>query len=385
MKKYNRKPSFLLLLIPIIIVSACDSQRSTVRLPLASPIASTTIVSNETQATPIKTPEPLERTTNTPESIEPAVPTSRRIALASPTYTPTPNSTQQTWYATAMAVQETERSESQRSWDEKETQVAQFSVDCEHLSTYDSSISPDGKWFAASCDYKRDQTLIVQNEEGTKWIVKFEDFLNADTPTNIMGALYPKFWSPEGEYLYFTVGLGYDGGGNYCFPSPGDYGNYGLFRLNLKTGLSSTHISSTDLFPGYEIEFSPTGRRYAVTMNGVMIMDLQTGNQTKIETNGVIETLKWSPDGKYLAYSVANCDEERVISSSVFVWDMLTNELLNLFNTDGMILKPELWSDNSTLRIIGEEISDLKSFYTIYEYDIVQESIIYTGTATPSP
>jgi Tol biopolymer transport system component len=388
MKIHKRKLcklSFLsLLLIFVILVSSCNSQHNTVRVSPTTPaITNTTIIPTDTQRTPTKALEPKQTSTNPSVATETSVPTSRRLTFVSPTFAPTPDSTQQTWYATAVTIQETERAESQHLRDEKETQIAQFSVDCEYLNTYSSGISPDGKWFAASCEYKRDQTLIVQDKEGTKWILEFEDFLNVDTSRGIMGAVYPKFWSPEGEYLYFTIGLGYDGGGNYCFPT--SRGDYGLFRLNLKTGLWSTQISSTNSFPGYEIEFSPTGRHYAVTMDGVVITDLQTGDQTSIETNGVIETMKWSPDGKYLAYSVASCDEERVISSSVYVWDTSTNHLQKLFEIDGIILKPKSWIDNSTIRIIGEEIRYPKSLYTIYEYDLIQESIIHTNTATPSP
>jgi hypothetical protein len=56
-----------------------------------------------------------------------------------------------------------------------------------------------------------------------------------------------------------------------------------------------------------------------------------------------------------------------------------------LFEIDGIILTPELWADNSTLRIKGEEIKNLDTFYTIYEYSIESQNLLFTGTATPSP
>jgi tricorn protease-like protein len=54
--------------------------------------------------------------------------------------------------------------------------------------------------------------------------------------------------------------------------------------------------------------FSPTGRRYAINRFGMMITDLQTGAITQIDTSDVMDFI-WSPDGKYLAYSVASCGE----------------------------------------------------------------------------
>jgi len=199
-----------------------------------------------------------------------------------------------------------------------------------------------------------------------------------------MGGLYPKFWSPDGEYLYFTSGIGYDGGGDDCFPS--SRGHYGLFRINLKTGSWTTLIPPTDSFPGYGIEFSLTGRRYAATIDGVMMTDLNNGDVATINVSGIVEGLSWSPDGVHLAYSVASCGEQSVQSSSVYVRDALTNQTQMLFvATDGTLLKPEAWIDNSTLRIEGGKRVDLDMLYTVYLYDITQNSLLFTNTATPSP
>lgn len=318
-----------------------------------------------------------------PTNINTITPTLTPTVRANFTLIPTTDATQQTWHSTAVAIQTAERAAYLESWSEQETQIAQFPSICKDINSVSSNISPDGKWFAASCGYKRNQTLTVQSKDGTKWVLDFKDFVSSQTPDGVMGSLRPKFWSPEGNYLFFTIGLGYDGGGNYCFPY--DRGSYGLFRLDLSTGSWSTVIPSTDSFPGYEIEFSPTGRRYVITQNGVMIVDLQTGKSTQIETEGTIERLIWSANGKYLAYSLAKCDDEKVISSSVYIWDATTNQTKVLFKLDEVILKPESWIDNSTLRIIGERIINLNSLYTIYEYGIEPINLLFTGTTTPYP
>lgn len=323
--------------------------------------------------------------TESPEQVNTSTPTPTPTLSASITMSPTVDATQQTWRATAVAIQTAVRAASIQSWDAKETQVADFSIDCDHVNFYSSNISPNGKWFAASCDDKANSTLLVQNKEGIKWVLEFSNFVSKESPEGISGSIEPKFWSTDGNYLYFTIGLGYSGGGNYCFPHPEDVGDYGLFRLNLKTGSWVAIVPATDSFPGYEIEFSPTGRRYAITINGVTVTDLQTGKTINIETNQAIERLGWSPDGKYLAYSVASCDEQSVLSSSLSVWDALANQTQTILNTDGTILRPEFWLDNSTLRITEEKISDSVTFYTIFEYNILQGNMVFTGTATPYP
>jgi len=206
----------------------------------------------------------------------------------------------QSWYFTAVAIQSTEKALRDSAQDNKATKIAQFPIVCEDDPS--DSISPNEEWLATSCGYKRDQTLIVQNQEGTKWILEFKDFLSPEVPIGIPGALIPKFWSLDGEYLYFTTVFGYSGGGNDCFPG---FGEIGLFRLNLKAGSWTTLIAPTFSFPGYEIEFLPIGRRYAVDMNGVTITDLDTGKINIIDTPGIMEFI-WSPDGTQLAYSVAS-------------------------------------------------------------------------------
>ena len=115
------------------------------------------------------------------------------------------------------------------------------------------------------------------------------------------------------------------------------------------------------------------------------IADLNTGENIQLGINGIVERMSWSLDGKYLAYASAICDDEKIISSSIYIWDATTSQSQILFEVDGMILRPETWISNSTLRIAGEEIIDFDSAYTIYEYDIESKSLLFSGTETPNP
>lgn len=258
-----------------------------------------------------------------------------------------------------------------------------FSNLCNEFET-DSSryveISPDEKWVSIGCGYKRNQTLIVQNREGVKWLFDFTDFVNPRLEGG-MGSFTTLAWSPDNRFLYFTKVLGWSGGGNQCFSG---YGVYGLYRLHLETGTLITLIPSDDWFPGNEIQFSPTNDYYAIDKDGIQITNLITGNVTKLDVSGVME-MSWSPDGKFLAFSVAKCGEDFVESSSVYVWDSSTKQTQVLFSSEEMLLIPRTWINNSLLGFEGEKWVDNDYLHTIFEYDIKSSTMIFSGTATPRP
>lgn len=302
---------------------------------------------------------------------------------------PTDNAAQKAWRATALMIHNTEQAVTQIYMDAQETKIAQFPSACDSKGTNRDGVSPDGKWLATICKdeiniYNRN--LIVQNKDGAKWLLNFEDFLSPDSPKDMWGSLSPEFWSLDGKYLFFTNGLGYSGGGDYCFPSNFDWGEYGLFRLNLNSGQWTTFIPPTDYFPGYEIEFSPTGRYYAATKDMVEITDLLTGKIAKIATDGQVQRMRWSSDGKYLAYSTANCGEYfEILNSSIYIWDATNNRMQSFFSLDGIKLEPESWIDSRTIRINGMEFKDSDFYYTIFEYNIEAKNLLLRGTETPSP
>jgi dipeptidyl aminopeptidase/acylaminoacyl peptidase len=330
----------------------------------------------------------------TPDFNQPLLtPTTLAYPSVSPTITPTryiatvtskPDvATRQSWRSTAIAIATAERATSEQDWNNKATQMSNFSVSCDKflLNEYVSQISPDGNWFAASCGYKRDQTLIVKNRWGVIWVVEYQNFFPAKYP----GALFPVFWSPDGGYLYFSGSIGYSGGGTQCFPQ--HRGKYGLFQLNLNDGLWTILIPPTESFPGYEVEFSPTGRRYAISDDGITIADIKTGNIIHLNVSGLMK-FSWSPDGRYLAYSLADCSESDLAqSASVYVWDSTSGQVQLLFSfvVEGQLLYPESWVDNSTLRVLAEKWVGFDNFYDVYVYDISKGDFIFSGTATPSP
>lgn len=244
-----------------------------------------------------------------------------------------------------------------------------------------SEMSPNGEWFAISCGYKRNQKLILLNKEGKKWVFDFEALLKPKLE-GMPGAFELLAWSSDGRFLYFSKVLGYSGGGNQCFPS---FGVYGLYRLHLQSGTLVTLVpSKDDSFPGDEIRFSPTNEYYAVDIGGVRITNLATGKVAKIDVSGVMD-MSWSPDGKFLAFSVASCGEFFVESSSMVIWNSTTNQTQVLFSTNEMLLRPQSWIDNSKIRFEGEKWIGNKNAYTLFEYNLTKDEMMFSGTATPRP
>lgn len=335
----------------------------------------------------------------TPDFIQPlSTPTTLVYPSVSPTITPAryiatvtskPDvATRQEWRSTAIAIATTERAELEKAWYARRTQIAQFSVDCENVDPYSSQISPDGNWVAVSCGPNRDQTLIVKSRQGVIWILKSRDFTIREHEVS----LHPEFWSPDGNYLYFYPIIGYSGGGTQCFARPADSPahfnrNYGLFQLNLTTGSWVTIISPTESFPGYNINFSPSGRRYAVDINGITIFDIKSGDSVQIDASELMDFI-WSPDSRHLAYSISKCDEAGwAQSASVYVWDSKINKVQHLFTIqdEKTIIYPESWIDNSTLRVLAVNWAGGDNLYEVYVYDTVNRQFIFSGTATPSP
>jgi WD40 repeat protein len=355
----NKVKAVFIFGILVSILAACSGKVTTVPSPTLAPMVATATLS----------PVELISVSFTPS------------ATRTPIFTlsPTPDSTQQTWHSTAVAIANTERAMDEQRGAFMETQIAQFSVTCDQLGY--SEISPDGNWLAVNCGSKFNQTLIVKSKQGVTWVLKYKDFYIHEHS----GQFYTIFWSPEGNYLYFSASMGYSGGGDQCFPQ--QRGRYGLFLLNLDNGSWTSLVPATETFPGYKIEFSPTGRRYAIDIDGISIADVKSGDIIKLDVPGVMD-FNWSPDGKHLAYTVADCGESGLAkSASVYVWDSTTNRIQQLFtlSVEGMVLNLESWMDNSTLRVLAEKQVGLDTFFDVYVYDITKNALIFSGTATPYP
>jgi hypothetical protein len=361
-KKINRPKVALFLSLVFFLSLACRA----VTLAIPSPIAATA-----TQASLSST-----------ATLRPAIPTSTPTRTA--TLEPTLDAALQSEYETAIATLRMGTAASPRTREKEATLIARFPYELEYSYCSVESLSPNGKWLATGCGYGDNKVLVVRNKEGKKWVLKIKDFLSQDVPAGRTDTLHPMFWSADGAYLYFAPTRGLEEDGDRCFSRQGN--DYGLFRLNLNWGTWVTLIPPAVSFPGYDIEFSPTGQRYVTDADGIRITDLQTGEVTEVNVDGVVMDMLWSPDGLHLAYSVTRCGEQGVESAWVYVWGASTSNQPELirFSHEGFLLTVESWVGNSMLRIREEKQSAPETPGKVYVYDIARGDLMFRGTATPS-
>jgi Tol biopolymer transport system component len=265
------------------------------------------------------------------------------------------------------------------------TKFARFSMNCNDLPTNKAIFSPNENWLAVSCGYNHDQTLEIANRDGQRWVLQFKDFLPKEEVIigqGPMGGLYPVRWSNDEQYLYFTSDIAYDGGGT-CFYG---FGSTGLFRIQLKDGATSAILPILPSMVGYELSFSPSGRRLAYQgTRGLILRDLQTGSELTItsENNTAIGDLAWSPDGSELAYAVCQSirdgNDFSVKKSAVKIFSIRQQASRTVLEMEKNFLSIDGWEANNVLRI---SIMDEK--YDTYEqlFDVSSGQWI---TPTPTP
>lgn len=300
----------------------------------------------------------------------PTVPTRTPIPTLTPTIRPatkTPNP----------GVQKTEQAD---EW--AATQIASFPATCNNSYSNVNSISPSGDKMASSCGYKKDQTLEIVSHEGKKWELHFKDYLSAEfirdggTP---MGGLYPKHWTSNDEYLYFTSYIAFDGGGT-CFYG---FGVSGLYRLNVNTGFVSTVLTARSSPEGYLIAFSPGGGKLAYVADRLVILDFRTGENTNIDPGATIAgDLAWSPDGTKLAFATCSPSEDfyTIQKSGIKIYSLETHKLKTIMEVENNFLSINRSEGNQKLKIVNTDEQTGKEGYFYFDWSTGQVT-----TPLPTP
>jgi dipeptidyl aminopeptidase/acylaminoacyl peptidase len=357
------KMRYFVLFLVALILSGCGN---------AQPTAIPTI-RFEPKFTPTTTPTP----TNDPSPVP-----SRTPAI---TLTPAPsNTTDSTQYAEETSAPLTEEAQS--------TLNAAFSYTCYDNYAIDR-FSPDKKWKVLSCEEEDIPKMVVENQSGTIWKLKYEDFLSLSKEEKERGIavsanLYPIHWSPDGDYLYFTSYGGAEGGGT-CFYG---FGVQGMFRLELQTGKVSTILAllPPDDWNGYQVAFSPTGRRfsysrgYAEGKNSFHLVDVLTGEETTFATEQQNGTFRWSPDGASLAYSTSLCtnDPQSVIRSFIKILNIADLSTRTIAQSDTDFLTIDDWSAKDNLLTIERESYVVNEITTL---SLDPNKSIVISSASPTP
>jgi len=270
-----------------------------------------------------------------------------------------------------------------------ETQIVSFPFVCD---VNHEKMSPDGRWRVLICDRKEKPRMVVENQSGTVWELKFEDFLGPDAKENgvaVSANLIPRHWSLDGTYFYFSSYSGDEGGG-ICFYG---FGDYGLFRLDLMTGKVSTILvlPPTESIDGYQISFSPTGRRFAYFREDLQgdhvfhLVDLRSGEEITFATEPETGSFTWSPDGEQLAYSTSLCNYKtmRLVRSLIKVLTIsdLSTRTIAQSNTDFLTI--EDWSAENNLLTVASFKGLSSQVVMTFFVDPDKSIVISSPTATP--
>jgi hypothetical protein len=265
--------------------------------------------------------------------------------------------------------------------------ATESNIDC-WKKTRLTSISPDGDWCSIGYYFPESQKVLVKKNNGTTWQIPVEKFIEPEE-IGSLGNISPYHWSKDGKFLFFSLYLGWDGGGTQCF----NYGNAdGLYRFDLESGIVDTIIKPDW---GHIFAFSPTDRYLATDLDGVSIIDFLSSKTTLLNSTKP-QSFRWSPDGRYLAYSVATCGIEldnnssdndwwNVASSSAYIYDTQTGQTTVMLRSDKQLLKVGEWEANSKTLISGEQYIGNKLIAKEYLFNF--NSGMYTNieTTTPNP
>ena len=222
--------------------------------------------------------------------------------------------------------------------------AAEFGVVC-YGSDQIEYISPNGNWIATACGDKQNAIFEIANRQGKRWVLQLKDYV----PDGWPGGFHSEHWSNDGEYLYFSLSLGMSGGGYVCFY---DFGAQGLYRIRLNDGTVSPVLSA-----GNDFSFSPTGRRLAYGLGDLVIRDLQTGNETSINTgDSVFGPFLWSPDGLELAYATCQDDgNDSIKKSTVKIFSIQQDISRTILEMEKKFLTIESWDENDVLTIYSRD------------------------------
>ena len=211
--------------------------------------------------------------------------------------------------------------------------------------------------------------------------MNYRDYFPAGTKDIPLGGLFPAHWTDDEKYLYYTFSIAYDGVGT-CFYG---FGDQGLYRISLADGKIATILPYTPAVLGYEIAFSPTGRRLAYQGNGnPVILDLQTGKEITMNIKGnTVGNFTWSPDGKELAFGACQVHKDgndyAVTWSAIKIYSVQSQTSRTILEVEKDFLTIDGWSDDN---VIAAERKDFKNLPTYLYIDASSGSFV---TATPKP
>lgn len=264
-----------------------------------------------------------------------------------------------------------------------EPNINDFNIDCYYPEYYEPLFSPSGNWAALHCTEGEKAGLIVVNRNGTSRFIEYKPY--SDNPDSdvepIEGAgLFPAKWTADEKYLYFTTNRLLDGGGVCSYGSNA----VGLFRLSLDSGdVSAIFPINREIQRMLIFMFSPDARYLAYTKYSLpdspLILDMKSGEQINVPVSAFgIGNLRWSHDGKTLAFMACSLDpdNEELSIEQVYKFSLAENRATRLYEANHENIYIDGFDDNNRLivkNILSEENDRL--FFDMATNELVVETL----------
>ncbi len=237
--------------------------------------------------------------------------------------------------------------------------------------------SDDGEWVAAQCvgNYIG---LYKPKELSKNYYLKYFDVYGGKYQNgNHDGRLMPVHFSDDHQSLYFSPYLVGDGG---C---PAYGWNYGLFKINLKTGAIVDQISPEEN-AGFNFAFSNDDTYLAylysnLKLPSLHIQDLKNNIMTVIPIDGAYSeagAMIWSPDNDHLIFSATTGEECFNMDYYVVSMDLKNFDQKVIIQSKDLAIMPVRWVDGEHILVEANSIKE----HSETKYSILN---IITGKLEP--
>lgn len=213
--------------------------------------------------------------------------------------------------------------------------------------------SDDGVWTAAQCvgNYIG---LYKPKDLSKNYYLNYYDVYGGKYENgNHDGKLKPVHFSNDRQTFYFSPHLVGDGG---C---PVYGWNYGLFKINLKTGVIVEQVSPEEN-AGFNFAFSHDDKYLAylysnLKLPNIQIQDLKYNTQKEIPIDGVYSeagAMIWSPDDGQLIFSARTGEDCFEMNYSVISLDLKNLNQKVIVQGSAKMIFPVQWIDTEHILVI---------------------------------